>query len=64
MCGLRNRKYPDSRPLGFPFDRPAVDSVNTLDDFLSYFNNMATKEITIRHLDENTAQVGDKVVNL
>ncbi|XP_055317646.1 phenoloxidase subunit 1-like [Sitodiplosis mosellana] len=65
MCGLRNRKYPDRRPLGFPFDRPAADGVTTVDDFVSYFNNMIAKQITIRHLNENKAQGGDnKTVKL
>lgn len=65
MCGLRNRKYPDRRPLGFPFDRPAVGNIYTVDDFLSYFPNMSAKLITIRHLDENMAHVGDnKMVKL
>lgn len=67
LCGLRNRKYPDKRAMGFPFDRPANDDIENIDDFLKGMDNMITKSITIRHLDENTAQVGNnpnKIVKL
>lgn len=64
MCGLRNRKYPDKRPMGFPFDRPADYDVNVFDDFLTGNDNMIAKKITIRHLDEYTAQVGDNANEL
>ncbi|CAG9576271.1 unnamed protein product [Danaus chrysippus] len=42
-CGIRDRKYPDRRPMGFPFDRPSRAS--SLQDFLT--PNMATKPCTI-----------------
>ena len=28
FCGLPRRRYPDSRPLGYPFDRPLFRSLN------------------------------------
>lgn len=46
-CGLRNRKYPDRRPMGFPFDRPAP--VASLGDFLTA--NMAVAECSIKFTD-------------
>ncbi|XP_055308600.1 phenoloxidase 3-like [Sitodiplosis mosellana] len=67
LCGLQNRKYPDKRPMGFPFDRPADDGVTIFDDFLTGMGNMISKSITIRHLDENMAQVdnvSNKIVKL
>lgn len=53
LCGLRNRKYPDSRPMGYPFDRPAEQNVMAFEDFTDGLDNMSSKLITIRHLDEN-----------
>ncbi|XP_015592859.1 phenoloxidase 1 [Cephus cinctus] len=46
-CGIRNKKYPDARPMGFPFDRWPGDEVNTLSQFLT--ENMRTVDVTIRH---------------
>ncbi|CAH2052543.1 unnamed protein product, partial [Iphiclides podalirius] len=48
-CGIRNRRYPDKRPMGFPFDRPAGPGVAILSDFLK--PNMAIRECTIRFTD-------------
>lgn len=49
FCGLRDRKYPDARPMGYPFDRRPRAGVETLPQFLT--GNMAVTEITIRHAD-------------
>ncbi|KAL4705469.1 hypothetical protein ACJJTC_001017 [Scirpophaga incertulas] len=46
-CGIRDRRYPDRRPMGFPFDRPA--GAAALQDFLT--PNMATRACTIRFTD-------------
>lgn len=59
LCGLRNRKYPDKRSMGYPFDRPASQDVMLFEDFTTGQDNMISKKITIRHLDENQAQSGD-----
>lgn len=67
MCGLKNRKYPDKRPMGYPFDRQASFEVQIFDDLLKDMSNMISKTITIKHRDENTAQVGNdpnKIVKL
>uniref|UniRef100_A0A481MQJ5 Phenoloxidase n=1 Tax=Nipponaphis monzeni TaxID=196483 RepID=A0A481MQJ5_9HEMI len=45
-CGLRNARYPDSRAMGYPFDRPARDGVNTLQQFLT--PNMGAQDVRIR----------------
>lgn len=49
FCGLRDRKYPDARPMGYPFDRRPRAGVETLAQFLT--GNMAVTGITIRHAD-------------
>lgn len=46
-CGIRDRKYPDRRSMGFPFDRPAP--VASLGDFLTA--NMAVTECNIKFTD-------------
>ncbi|XP_043262276.1 phenoloxidase 1 [Colletes gigas] len=48
-CGLKDRKYPDARPMGFPFDRRPRDSVETLAEFLT--GNMAITELSIKFTD-------------
>ncbi|KAG7303487.1 hypothetical protein JYU34_012011 [Plutella xylostella] len=45
FCGLRDRLYPDRRPMGFPFDRPSR-SVTNIEDFV--LPNMALVDVTIR----------------
>ncbi|KAL4711933.1 hypothetical protein ACJJTC_006102 [Scirpophaga incertulas] len=45
FCGLRDRKYPDRRAMGFPFDRPSR-SVTNIEDFI--LPNMALQDISIR----------------
>ncbi|XP_045454384.1 phenoloxidase subunit 1-like [Melitaea cinxia] len=47
-CGVRDRKYPDRRPMGFPFDRRSRAA--TLRDFLT--PNMAVSDCVIRFKDE------------
>lgn len=46
-CGLRDRKYPDKRHMGFPFDRRS--EARNLTDFLK--PNMATRDCTIKFTD-------------
>ncbi|XP_068623411.1 phenoloxidase subunit 1-like [Battus philenor] len=48
-CGIRDRRYPDRRPMGFPFDRPANSGVAILSDFLK--PNMAITDCSIRFTD-------------
>nr|Q6UEH6.1 RecName: Full=Phenoloxidase subunit 2; AltName: Full=Prophenoloxidase subunit 2; Flags: Precursor [Galleria mellonella]AAQ75026.1 prophenoloxidase subunit 2 [Galleria mellonella] len=45
FCGLRDRKYPDKRAMGFPFDRPSR-TATSIEDFI--LPNMALQDITIR----------------
>lgn len=46
-CGIRDRLYPDRRPMGFPFDRMPRDGVNTLREFMT--PNMGVLDVQIRH---------------
>ncbi|KAJ0173370.1 hypothetical protein K1T71_011546 [Dendrolimus kikuchii] len=46
-CGIRDRKYPDRRAMGFPFDRRS--DAFMLSDFLK--PNMAVRDCTIRFTD-------------
>lgn len=48
-CGIRDRRYPDRRAMGYPFDRVGRQGVNSLSDFLTA--NMATRECSIRFTD-------------
>jgi tyrosinase len=45
-CGAKE-KYPDSRAMGYPFDRP-FPTDQTLEQTLSSHNNMAMRDITIK----------------
>lgn len=53
FCGLKDLKYPDRKPMGFPFDRPMRSGVNMLPEFLT--PNMKVQRLTIVHLDETRA---------
>lgn len=46
-CGIRDRKYPDRKAMGYPFDRP--NPVRSLNEFLR--PNMAVRECTINFTD-------------
>uniref|UniRef100_A0A1I8NVC5 tyrosinase n=1 Tax=Stomoxys calcitrans TaxID=35570 RepID=A0A1I8NVC5_STOCA len=46
-CGVRDRKYPDRRPMGFPFDRLPRQGADQLVNFLT--PNMSIVDVTIRH---------------
>ncbi|XP_055623361.1 uncharacterized protein LOC129766790 [Toxorhynchites rutilus septentrionalis] len=48
FCGLRDRLYPDARPMGYPFDRLFAPSVSSLKNFADSNSNMAVKEIEVR----------------
>ncbi|XP_015437253.1 PREDICTED: phenoloxidase 2-like [Dufourea novaeangliae] len=49
FCGLKDRKYPDARHMGYPFDRQPRLGVETLAQFLT--GNMGITEIIIRFTD-------------
>ncbi|XP_067015429.2 phenoloxidase 1 [Anabrus simplex] len=47
FCGLRDKKYPDRRPMGYPFDRSPRAGVVTLQDFMNGLPNMWVIDVTI-----------------
>jgi YD repeat-containing protein len=47
FCGVRDRRYPDRRPMGYPFDRPFPSGIANA---VAGQQTMATRDITIRHL--------------
>ncbi|XP_023245052.1 phenoloxidase subunit 1-like [Copidosoma floridanum] len=49
-CGLRDLKYPDVRPMGFPFDRIGRPGVSMLADLLT--PNMQVQQITVRFSED------------
>ncbi|XP_052872969.1 phenoloxidase 8-like [Anopheles cruzii] len=48
FCGLRDKKYPDRRAMGFPFDRRTEDTVKTLNDFVAPNGNMKAATIQVK----------------
>jgi hypothetical protein len=46
FCGLRDRLYPDRRPMGFPFDRN--NAATSLTQFANKTTNMALGQLQIR----------------
>lgn len=49
-CGIRDRRYPDRKPMGYPFDRLPRTGADRLSNFLT--PNMAKVDVTITHRDE------------
>uniref|UniRef100_A0A182WQI7 Tyrosinase copper-binding domain-containing protein n=1 Tax=Anopheles minimus TaxID=112268 RepID=A0A182WQI7_9DIPT len=48
FCGLRDKKYPDRRSMGYPFDRRTEDTVRTLADFVTPNANMKTATVQVK----------------
>ncbi|XP_067015035.2 phenoloxidase 2 [Anabrus simplex] len=55
-CGLFNRRYPDRKPMGFPFDRNPRQGAETLRQFLT--PNMFVADMTIRFSDRTQVRNG------
>ena len=47
FCGVRDSRYPDQRPMGYPFDRPFPNGIAAA---VAAQPNMATRDITIRRV--------------
>lgn len=47
FCGIRDKLYPDKRPMGYPFDRND-SAITSLRQFVAQGTNMATQQIQIR----------------
>ncbi|OXA56731.1 Phenoloxidase 3 [Folsomia candida] len=66
-CGIVGERYPDARPMGYPFDRPIYSNNNinpldprfddvpgpiTLEEWVSEVPNMAVARVVVTHIDE------------
>lgn len=51
-CGLSNKKYPDRRPMGYPFDRLFDTKYAFLADLVAAFPNMKSTRVNVCHKDE------------
>jgi Hemocyanin, ig-like domain len=50
-CGIKGKKYPDAKQMGYPFDRlPPSSKDKTLQEFLT--PNMASADVLIYHKSE------------
>lgn len=49
LCGVFEGRYPDKRPIGFPFDRRPPPHVRTLRSFLR--PNMLVQDVVVRFKD-------------
>jgi tyrosinase len=45
FCGIRDRLYPDKKPMGYPFDRNARANARSLSDFIT--PNMRAQDVSI-----------------
>merc|ERR1712179_868193 len=58
FCGILNEKYPDARPMGYPFDRRLNETVNNVDitnttDFANALPNAFMSDIKIYFRDSH-----------
>jgi hypothetical protein len=53
-CGVQDRDYPDSRPMGYPFNRP-FSGEHGIADVINKQDNMAVRTIAIqcRNLEQS-----------
>lgn len=47
-CGVLDDQYPDKKPMGFPFDRPPVKEITTLEEFAEQSQNMMMTKVAIQ----------------
>jgi hypothetical protein len=47
-CGILDDKYPDKKPMGFPFDRRPDKDITTLKAFAEKSSNMMVTDVTIQ----------------
>lgn len=53
-CGVRDRLYPDKKPMGYPFDRLPRSGTDRLANFVT--PNMNLVDVTIQHTDRVTTR--------
>ncbi|XP_026465404.1 phenoloxidase 2-like [Ctenocephalides felis] len=55
-CGIRDRLYPDKRAMGFPFDRPPPNGVDTLASLVQSLPNMVVKDVVVQFTDRSVVR--------
>lgn len=55
-CGVRDRMYPDRKPMGYPFDRLPRTGSDRLNTFLT--PNMFVTDVTLFHQDTTVQRQG------
>lgn len=53
-CGVRDRLYPDRKPMGYPFDRLGRAGSDRLAAFLT--PNMVVQDVSIVHTNRTTVR--------
>jgi len=48
LGGVYHKKYPDRKPLGYPFDRVPFKSFKNLEEYVGMIPNMATTQVKIK----------------
>ncbi|XP_076064105.1 phenoloxidase 1-like [Oratosquilla oratoria] len=60
FCGILNGKYPDKKPMGFPFDRLPSDHPTNgpwmVEEYLGRFSNVSVTEINIKFSKKKIAE--------
>lgn len=49
-CGVRDRRYPDRKPMGYPFDRLPRQGADRLSSFMT--PNMRRVDVNVVHRDQ------------
>jgi len=50
FCGVPYRRYPDARPMGYPFDRVAYTWAS-LEEYVAPVSNMKSAIVLLQHVD-------------
>lgn len=58
-CGVRNKKYPDRKPMGFPFDRDIADGKATIYDFITEKQESSKEKNIRRHRNNETPRLSN-----
>jgi len=49
-CGIPGRKYPDNKPMGYPFDRKPSKDALAIEDWVARIPNMKLTQVIQRNL--------------
>jgi len=54
LGGVYHKKYPDRKPMGYPFDRVPLHRFKNLEEYVGMIPNMATTQVKIKLNSVNT----------